>query len=625
MCGIAGLVSYERKIPETALLHKMANTIAHRGPDAEGIYTAAHVGLAQRRLSIIDLTDNANPPLSNEDGSIWIVFNGEIYNFPVLREELIRNGHIFKTKSDTEVLIHLYEEMGTDMLERIVGMFAFAIWDDRHKRLFAARDRLGEKPLVYARTDRFFAFGSAIRAITAIPEVSREPNYTAIDSYLTLRYVPSPATAFTAISKLPAGHALVCDISGSFRVFRYWAPPTVVSRHSIKDRTEICENIESLLGTSVRERLLADVPVGALLSGGIDSGLVVAHMAKLSSRPVKTFTIGFGDPQRDELDMARLVAKRFATDHSEIVVTPDIEQLLPELAHQYNEPFADSSAIPSYYVSKAARAEVTVALSGDGGDESFSGYNRYGEIESWSRADLLPRFFKQPMVSAGRAMLRYAPRSNFFARADRALMMVGGHLPQRYALTMALLKPQEKQDLYSRAFPARVEEEHQSRDNFWRDDMDPINWMSREDQLTYLPDCLMVKMDVASMANGLEVRAPLLDHKLVEFAASIPGHLKRRAGRGKALLRDIAAKLLPSELLQKPKTGFDIPVAKWLRFDLHGVVRQYLLDDISRRRNLFEQSAIARIVTEHETGKRDWSNRLWTLLMLEIWFREVVD
>jgi asparagine synthase (glutamine-hydrolysing) len=348
-------------------------------------------------------------------------------------------------------------------------------------------------------------------------------------------------------------------------------------------------------------------------------------MSQLSDRPVKTFTVGFGAPESDELDGARLVANRYGTDHTEVVVTPQVNDLLPDLVHHYNEPFADSSAVPSYYVSRAARSEVTVALCGDGGDESFSGYHRYGEVQAWKEIDRLPSTIRKAVADLGRTVINWAPNSSFTARADRGLAMVSGNLPERYELTMALLKPQEKRDWYSRAFQAEITRAGRAGESEWNAEMDVLNWMSRHDQQNYLPDCLMVKMDVASMANGLEVRAPLLDYELVEFAARIPGNLKRRGALGKVLLRDLAASLLPQEIIQRRKTGFDMPVAKWLRTDLRDLLAGYLLDDVSQRRGLFDQTAIGRIISQHNEGKRDWSNRLWALLMLEIWFREFID
>ncbi len=424
---------------------------------------------------------------------------------------------------------------------------------------------------------------------------------------------------------MPAGHALLCDSNGSLKVYSYWAPPSADRQPAARHPEELRVELLALLEDSVRKRLLADVPIGALLSGGIDSGLIVALMSRLSDKPVKTFTVGFGDPKRDELDPARLVAERYGTHHTEVMVKPDVGELLPDLVRHYNEPFADSSAVPSYYVCKAARSEVTVALCGDGGDESFSGYDRYGEVEAWNRIDRIPSVVKRSVAEMGRAIVNWAPRGRFTARADRGLAMVAGNLPQRYELTMALLKPQEKRDWYSHAFQAQATGLERAGDIEWNAEMDALNWMSRHDQQNYLPDCLMVKMDVASMASSLEVRAPLLDYRLVEFAAGIPGDLKRRGRLGKLLLRDLASTMLPAEIVNRPKSGFDLPVAHWLRTDLRGLLAGYLLDEVSRRRGLFDQTAIARIISQHNEGKRDWSNRLWALLMLEIWFRECVD
>jgi asparagine synthase (glutamine-hydrolysing) len=363
MCGIVGKLAFSQEIIPETLIRKMCGTLERRGPDAEGIYCAPHIGLGQRRLSIVDLDSRANPPLCNEDRSLWVVLNGEIYNFRELNETLRSHGHVFSTETDTETLLHLYEEHGTGMLGYLQGMFAFAIWDTRRQRLFAARDRFGKKPFIYTKTPSCVVFGSAIRAVLADPSVPRKPDFHAIDAYLSLQYVPSPLTAFKGISKLPPAHYLLCDSSGNFAVERYWAPP--YPKKSTAAPAAIKEELVDLLKDSVRVRMLADVPVGAFLSGGIDSGLVVAMMAQASTQPVKTFSIGFEEEDRNELPYARAVSRRYGTEHSEFIVKADMAALIPELVREYNEPFADSSSIPTYYVSKLARSEVTVALSGD--------------------------------------------------------------------------------------------------------------------------------------------------------------------------------------------------------------------------------------------------------------------
>jgi asparagine synthase (glutamine-hydrolysing) len=627
MCGICGKVSFEDTAVDPLLVTRMCQTLVHRGPDAEGVYTAPHVGLGQRRLSIIDLSSQAVGPLANEDRSIWVTFNGEIYNFRDLRADLLERGHDFRTATDTEVIVHLYEEYGVECLAHMRGMFAFALWDSRRKRLFAARDRLGKKPFFYTRTPTAFVFGSAIRAIVADPDVSVSPNYKAIHRYLTCQYVPSPLTAFDAIFKLPPGHFLVCDVEGAFEVRRYWRPtiPEKIQASS----AEIGEELLRRLREAVRVRLVADVPVGAFLSGGLDSSTVVALMAEASAHPVKTFSIGFEDHAHNELPYARQVADRYGTDHHELIVRPDAREVLPSLVQHFGEPFADSSALPTYYLSQLTRQHVTVALSGDGGDESFAGYENYASTAAWARADALPR----PVRALGRGLARaldLLPYHQATDRASRGLQMIGGRLPERYRLQTTILKPREKQAAYTRHFWRLLEGEGAASNG--RTDLawdakttDALDWMMWHDLQFYLPDCLMVKVDVASMANSLEVRCPFLDHPLVEFAARIPSSLKRDTSGGKAILKHVVRGLLPAAIVTRGKTGFGVPLAKWLRTELVDLLRGTLLDDRARRRNLFDPRFQGRMVDEQISGRRDWSSRLWALLWLELWFREFID
>lgn len=598
----------------------MCETLVHRGPDAEGIHVGPGIGLGQRRLSIIDLSDTANPPLANEDETLWIVFNGEIYNYRELRQELLARGRRFRTATDTEVLLQLFEEEGEGCLTRLRGMFAFAIWDTRSQTLFAARDRLGEKPFVYARTARAFLFGSEIKAITADPEVHSAPNFRAIDQYLTWQYVPSPQTAFDGIFKLPPAHFLRCDHRGKVDIHRYWSPPS--GPKFDRPMQDIEEELAGLLRECVRTRMVADVPLGALLSGGIDSGSVVGLMAQESSRPVKTFSIGFDEDEFNELPYARLVAERYGTDHHEFLVRPSAIEILPMLVRHYNEPFADSSAIPTWYVSRMTREHVTVALTGDGGDENFAGYTRYGQMLAWRRFDTLPRPIRGMFGALGQKVDRL-PYSNLTARLGRGIKMIASNLPDRYRLMMSTLKEAEKRELYSARFKALAGgNDSCGLDLPWDASMDSLDWMMRNDQNFYLPECLMVKADIASMANSLELRAPFLDHQLVEFAARIPSRLKHDGTAGKQLLRRIARDLLPADILAKRKTGFGVPLAGWFRGELAPMLRAMLLDDRAAGRDLFEPSAVRRMVDEHHRGARDWSNRLWALLFLELWFRE---
>jgi asparagine synthase (glutamine-hydrolysing) len=626
MCGIAGKFDFSGEVVPRDLVHNMCNTIVERGPNAEGIHCGPYIGLGERRLSVIDLSEAANPPLCNEDGTVWIVFNGEIYNFQALRAKLEELGHVFRTLSDTEVIVHLYEQYGTDCLGHLRGMFAFALWDATNRLLFAARDRFGEKPLFYSKLSTAFVFGSAIRAITVDPDVEVSPHFAAIDCYLTRQYIPSPETAFAGIFKLPAGHYLVCRDNGSLETKRYWSPPAPVEVEASAD--ELSEWLLRLLKECVHLRLISDVPLGVFLSGGIDSGSVTALLAEESNRPVKTFSIGFEESEFNELEFARCVAERYGTDHHEFIVQPPAEEVVRLLVHHYNEPFADSSAIPTYCVSKLARQEVTVALSGDGGDEAFGGYTHYQQTLRWAKLDFVPWPARRGLAELLERAIKKVPYSNLGARASRAFHMVGSQLPVRYATHVAILKEEEKRACYTPHFRSLLNGNGHAThagDLPWGESMDSLGWMTRHDQSNYLPDCLMVKTDVASMANSLEVRCPFLDHYLFEFAASVPSSLKRDHSGGKVILKRAVASLLPAEILDKRKTGFSVPLAKWLRTNLLPLLTDTLLSDASAKRGLLSQVFLKRMVEEHISGKRDWSTRLWALLFLELWFREFVD
>ncbi len=612
-------------MPESLIL-QMCAPVVHRGPDAGGTHSDPYIGLGERRLSIIDLAERANPPLTNEDATIWIVFNGEIYNFRELRATLVNEGHRFRTQGDTEVILHLYEKHGVQCVEHLRGMFAFGIWDSKRRLFFGARDRLGKKPFVYRKTPQAFQFGSSINVIRADPDTSSSPNFDAIDSYLTHQYVPSPLTAFTGICKLPPAHYVLCDTSGNLKIERYWSPHS--ERRTVASEQELETELVRLLKESVRLRLNSDVPLGVFLSGGVDSGTIAALMAMESSEPVKSFTIGFGEDGSDEFPFARLVAERYGLEHHEIVVKPSAIDILPLLVEYYNEPFADSSAIPTYYVSRAARAHITVALSGDGADENFLGYDHYRDTERWRKADFIPHPIRRQVSNVIRSGLERLPYGNLEARMVRGWRMFGSQLPGRYALQLSILKDEEKRAAYTPYFRSLLNGHNGSghlTDLPWDESMDDWDWMSRHDQHYYLPDCLMVKTDVASMANSLEVRSPFLDHHLVEFAASIPSALKRDRQGGKAILRRAVQALLPQEVLRKAKTGFGVPLAKWFRTELRETLRGTLLDDKSAKRGLFKQEFLKRMVHDHLDGQRDWSSRLWELLFLETWFREYFD
>jgi asparagine synthase (glutamine-hydrolysing) len=628
MCGICGKLIFKDSIPSPETVRAMCKTIMHRGPDDEDIYTAPHIGLGQRRLSIIDLAPSACPPLANEDRTVWLVFNGEIYNFQELRKQLQDRRHRFATNSDTEVIIHLYEDEGVLCLQKLRGMFAFALWDKRREILFCARDRMGKKPFCYTVTPQSFVFGSEIKAITADPDVSVSPDYHAIDRYLTYQFVPSPLTAFKGIKRLRPGEYLTCDIKGNVKTQRYWEPP--LSKKTGAAQEEIEAELLYRLRESVRLRMISDVPLGAFLSGGIDSAAIVALMAQESARPVKTFSIGFEEDAFNELPYARLLADRYGTEHHELIVKPNAAEVIPLLVRHYNEPFADSSALPTYYVSKMTRNHVTVALSGDGGDESFAGYDNYAMIMNWNKWDAYSLWLRKMLAEGGRGLLNSFPNSNTAARLRRGLAMFGAaNVKARRLQFGTTLKPEEKRLAYTSLFRNLILTPPVPTDPLeaypWEDGMDALDWLMRHDQNFYLPDCLMVKTDIASMANSLEVRCPFLDHEFVEFAATIPSQAKRNAMGGKIILKKAVKNMLPAEILNKPKTGFGLPIASWFRSDLAPMLKETLLDETSARRGLFEQRLLRKIVNEHIEGRRDWSNRLWAFLFLELWFREFID
>ena len=624
MCGICGYFSFTDAPFPQDLIGRMCKTLAHRGPDGQKEHRDGPIALGQRRLAVIDLRPLATAPLSNEDGTVWVVFNGEIYNYRRLRDELSRGGHQFATETDTEVIVHLYEDLGAGFVNKLHGMFAIALWDSRRRILFAARDRLGKKPFYYVKTPNGFAFASEIKAILEAPGISREPNWPSIDQYLANHYILSPNTAFKGIWSLQPGHTLKCDESGHLSVAPYWEPP--VSPASQLPEEELQWELQRRLREAVRARLVSDVPVGAFLSGGIDSATVVALMSRESSRPIKTFTIGFEDLSHDERPWARLVAERCGTDHYEEVLKPDVIDIVEELSWHYDEPFADSSAIPTFCVSKAARREVTVALTGDGGDELFGGYSRYGEQISF---DYLQRIAKPVRrICASAAPVFRGSSRHQLQKFGRGLFLLNADLPQRYELQMSCFKPEERDRAYTdhrRAVLSAAARLEGIGALAWHKSICSLAWMMRNDQRWYLSDCLMTKTDRAAMAHSLEVRCPLMDHDLVAFAASLPARLKRRGSKGKLILRQAAQEFLPPELFDRPKKGFAVPLARWLRNDLRGFLSGTLLHPRATQRDIIKPEYTRQMIDQHLTGERDWSNRLWALLMLELWFQRFID
>ncbi|HKX28270.1 MAG TPA: asparagine synthase (glutamine-hydrolyzing), partial [Blastocatellia bacterium] len=612
------------------MIERMCDAITHRGPDDWGSHVETIgdqvVSIGMRRLSIIDVA-SGHQPIANEDNSVWIVFNGEIYNYRELRDDLIARGHRFRTRTDTETIVHLYEEEGERCVEKLRGMFTFAIWDRRDHSLFLARDRAGKKPMHYTQSGDHFVFGSEIKSILQHPAVKREVNLEAISDFLTYGYVPDPRTAFNGIHKLPPGHTLTYK-NGQIRTRRYWdfGFGSAVWAQRLTEAEHI-ERLRELLAESVRIRLESEVPLGAFLSGGIDSSLVVALMAREMQQPVKTFSIGFKESGFDELKYAKVTAKLLNTDHHEFVVTPNVCQLVEEIIWHHDEPFADVSSIPTYVVSKMAREYVTVVLSGDGGDELFGGYERYAVERQREKFHRIPRFIRYGLMRP----LSAALPEGFYGK--RFLGNIALDLGERYVDNISYFNEEAKRALLASTMRAALNgyEASNAYHQLYLESGSEVN-LERQlylDSKTYLPGDILVKVDRMSMAQSIETRAPLLDHRLIEYAQTIPASLKlRRTGNGietKYILKRAAAGLIPDEIINRPKQGFDVPIRKWL----NGELREMLDDTLNSRslheRGYFNSQAVQSIVNEHRQGVRDHARHLWGLLTLELWHRSFID
>jgi asparagine synthase (glutamine-hydrolysing) len=634
VCGLAGFLLAGAPRPGHELearLWAMIATIRHRGPDDEGVWTDGRAGLAHARLSIIDPSPAGHQPMASADGRVWISYNGEVYNFAEIRKELEALGYPFRSRSDTEVIVNGWHAWGPRIFSRMRGMFALAIWDSRLQRLVLARDRIGKKPLYYAASSEAILFGSEIKAVLAWPGMPRRPNLSAIDRYLALAYVPAPETAFVGIRKLPPAHYLIIDLPaegslGEPQPIRYWHLPRPRAPQRGRPTAELCRELVQRLEEAVRLRLVSDVPLGAFLSGGIDSSAVVAMMAQTGAGPVKTFTIGFSAKEYDETRFARMVAERYATDHEELIVEPDAVAVLPQLVWHYGEPFADPSAIPTYYVAELARRRVAVALNGDGGDECFLGYGRYKAMNHLSALDKMPGWGRGRLE----ALLRLAPRSverrNKILRIREVLRASRERSGRRYAPTLVSFTDGDKQEGYGGALQDQLEgSAAELFDRYFAETDSLVSGANWADLHTYLPDDLMVKVDVASMAHGLETRSPLLDHVFVEWALGLPEQVKMARGVTKALFRSAMAPYLPAALLHRRKMGFSCPVDQWFRNELKQFAYDTLLSQSARERGFFRPDYVRRLLDEHCDLRRDHHNRLWVLLMLELWCRMWID
>ncbi|HEX3559033.1 MAG TPA: asparagine synthase (glutamine-hydrolyzing) [Pyrinomonadaceae bacterium] len=627
MCGITGIVNLGGRAVEGELLARMNAAIAHRGPDEEGAYLEGRVGLAMRRLAIIDLA-GGQQPITNEDRTCWIVFNGEIYNYRELKKRLEDLGHRFTTDCDTETILHAYEQYGADCPRHLRGMFAFAIWDSRRQELFLARDRVGKKPLLYSKSGDSFIFGSEFSALLTHPAVGREVNREALHYYLSFMCVPAPLTAYRDIRKLEPGHSLTLTREGELKIERYWQPD--FSKKIKISEEEAGERAVELLREAVRVRLMSEVPLGAFLSGGVDSSAVVALMSEESAGAIKTFSIGFDEQDFSELHHARRVAEHVGAEHHEFIVRPDAMEVLPTLVEHYGEPYADSSAIPTYYVSRETRRHVTVALNGDGGDECFAGYERYAAMRLSETYRRLPGVLREQVIRNAVGLLPASELKRSRVRSLKRFLQAASLPPvERYLRWVSVFDTRAKQELYTEEFRGEMS----GRDA--RQWLAP--WFARAngagvvdaslltDTMTYLPNDLLVKVDIASMAVSLEARSPFLDHHVIEFAASLPEGLKLRRLTTKYILKRALRKLLPRENLTRGKMGFGVPVGHWFRGRMQAFLRENLLSEKSARRGLLRPEVVRRLVELHTRGERDYTHQLWTLLMLELWFQRFID
>jgi asparagine synthase (glutamine-hydrolysing) len=629
MCGIDGILYYDRaQHVSEGLIQRMNTVLHHRGPDDSGVWVKNNVGLGQARLSIIDLSAQGHQPMCNEDGSVWITFNGEIYNFLALKEDLLGKGHQFHSHTDTETILHLWEEYGPACVEKLRGMFAIALWDENKQTLFLARDRVGKKPLFYADLPDRFIFGSEIKAILQDEHFEVTPDLEAIHYYLTYQSVPAPYSAFKGVKKLPPAHTLLVK-NGKVTVQRYWDLSYRQKRQVIgaAGERELQEEIIERLREAIRIRLMSDVPLGAFLSGGVDSSIVVALMAGLMDQPIKTFSIGFAEQEYNELPYARMVAERYHTDHHEFIVKPDAQAIFPELVWHYNEPFADSSAIPTYYVSKLAREYVTVILTGDGGDENFAGYPRYTNMDDYAIKDEYPSWYARCFKpNAEMQLFQRGPK-----RTLKDIRRLKDLTQERllYYRRVTHFSEYYQQSLYTPAFFERLDGKYGvdiMLDKYRRSDA--ANFLDSTlylDFNLYLPDTLMTKTDIAGMTHSLEARMPILDHQFMEFVATIPPELKLKDGTiSKYILKKAVEPYLPNEVIYRPKMGFGVPIDHWFRNELKEMAYDTLLSQRAIERGYFNRSYIRSMLDNHQAGQ-NWQYLIWNLLMLEMWHLMFVD
>jgi asparagine synthase (glutamine-hydrolysing) len=615
MCGIAGWLNFEDLEGNPEILRAMTSAIRHRGPDGEGYHEAGPIHLGHRRLSIIDVAGSPQP-MTNEDSTVWLIFNGEIFNFQELRDSLLKAGHRFRTAGDTETIVHAYEQYGEDFLNHLQGQFALALWDQKKEVLILARDRMGQLPLYYFRPDRNrIFFGSELKALLKHPAVPQQVDADSLDAYLAFKYIPEPQTIYTDVFKLPAAHKLVMTRS-ECRIERYWRAP--FGNEIEMGEVEALQRLDSLFTDAVRSRLISDVPLGAFLSGGIDSSLVVAYMAANSSRPIQTFTIGFDQESHDERRYARQVADRFKTEHHEFVVTPEAADVIPRMAAAFDEPFADSSALPVYYLAQMTRQHVTVALNGDGGDESFAGYRRYFAAAKFERYRKLPRVLRN-FVGAMARVAAKSPLKNraSIRRLNRWRNLENASLGKIYqqavewptTIRHELLSPEMLQRL-------KTPQNQVSEAVDGAIGNDTLNRIMQGDQQAYLPGDLLVKVDRMCMQHSLEGRSPFLDYRIVEFAASLSSRTKAPRFQSKFLLKKLLRKFFPQEFVERKKMGFGVPIATWFK---NSPYLNDMLTQAAEKSDFLDGKKVKHLQNEHHANLADHSNALWAIVMLEAW------
>lgn len=621
MCGIAGFTQFNHPMGDVDTLKEMGNAIYHRGPDAGGEYLDEHVGLAHRRLAIIDLSEAGNQPMFSADEQLVIAFNGEIYNFLDLRDALEKQGHTFKTHTDTEVILALYEKEGVDCLEKLNGMFAFALWDKNKQELFIARDRIGKKPLYYFSHNNRFAFASEIKSLLTLPDIPREVRTDAVYDFFAYQYVPDPKSIFKHVHKLPPGHYMTVNSHG-MDIKQYW--DISLKNVSRKSDEELTTQLLDIATTCTKRRMISDVPLGAFLSGGIDSSGVVAMMAKNSDKPVKTCSIGFDEKRFNETEFAKIVADKYKTEHHELTVHSNVKDNLEKIVRYFDEPFADPSLVPTYFVSELARQQVTVAVAGDGGDEVFAGYTKYSvdDIENRLR-NKFPHWLRKGV---------FPKLANLLAKSNATVCRKGKSLLTSLSLEpamgfylsnamiddrhwSALIKPEVKNDLGD-YHPSKL-----TTDAYERcDGPDHLAKILYTDIKTYLPGGILVKVDRMSMANSLEVRAPILDKEVLEFAATVPSNMKFRDGEKKYILKEAFKPLLPDDILYRKKMGFSVPLANWLRGEVKELAESYLFTKSQGIQQFFDMDKVKEFWQQHQSGKADHSTMLWSMLMFQMWW-----